>query len=105
MAVEQGQELWQPTQQQVEQSGLWHYMNWLRESRGRDFPDYAALWEWSATDIEGFWRSIWDYFHIQADGDPTQVLSSHKMPGAIWFLDTALNYAEQHYPNPTEPQP
>lgn len=105
MAVEQGQELWQPTQQQVEQSGLWHYMNWLRESRGRDFPDYAALWEWSATDIEGFWRSIWDYFHIQADGDPTQVLSSHKMPGAQWFPDTALNYAEHIFRNATDQRP
>ena len=105
MAVEQGQELWQPTQQQVEQSGLWHYMNWLRESRGRDFHDYAALWEWSATDIEGFWRSIWDYFHIQADGDPTQVLSSHKMPGAQWFPDTALNYAEHIFRNATDQRP
>ena len=105
MALVQGQELWRPTQQQQEQSGLWHYMNWLRESRGRDFHDYAALWEWSATDIEGFWRSIWDYFHIQADGDPTQVLSSHKMPGAQWFPDTALNYAEHIFRNATDQRP
>jgi acetoacetyl-CoA synthetase len=41
-----------------------------------------------------FWRSIWDYFEIQADGDPTQVLAGRKMPGAQWFPDTRLNYAE-----------
>ncbi|RGE45010.1 acetoacetate--CoA ligase [Comamonas testosteroni] len=105
MAVEQGQLLWQPTQQQAEQSGLWHYMNWLRESRGRDFQDYGALWQWSATDIEGFWRSIWDYFDIQADGDPTQVLSSRKMPGADWFPDTALNYAEHVFRHATADRP
>jgi acetoacetyl-CoA synthetase len=105
MAVEQGQQLWQPTQQQIEHSGLWHYMRWLRESRGRDFPDYAALWQWSATDIEGFWRSIWDYFDIQADGDPSLVLSTHKMPGAQWFPDTRLNYAEHIFRNATDQHP
>ena len=105
MAVEQGQQLWHPTQQQIERSGLWHYMRWLRDSRGHDFPDYAALWQWSATDIEGFWRSIWDYFDIQADGDPTQVLSTHKMPGAQWFPDTRLNYTEHIFRNATDQHP
>ncbi|MDR2297413.1 MAG: acetoacetate--CoA ligase [Comamonas sp.] len=105
MAVEQGQQLWKPTQQQIEHSGLWHYMSWLRESRGRDFQDYASLWQWSATDIEGFWRSIWDYFDIQADGDPEQVLSTHQMPGAQWFPGTALNYAEHIFRNTTDARP
>ena len=40
MALVQGQELWRPTQQQQEQSGLRHYMNWLQDSRGGDFSDY-----------------------------------------------------------------
>ena len=105
MAVEQGQQLWHPTQQQIEHSGLWHYMRWLRDNRGHDFPDYAALWQWSATDIEGFWRSIWDYFNIQADGDPTQVLSTHQMPGAQWFPGTRLNYAEHIFRNATDQHP
>jgi acetoacetyl-CoA synthetase len=105
MALVQGQELWRPTQQQQEQSGLWHYMNWLRDSRGRDFSDYEALWQWSATDIEGFWRSIWDYFDIQADGDPTQVLASRKMPGAEWFPDTRLNYAEHIFRQASDQRP
>lgn len=105
MALVQGQEVWRPTQQQQEQSGLRHYMNWLRDSRGRDFSDYEALWQWSATDIEGFWRSIWDYFDIQADGDPTQVLASRKMPGAQWFPDTRLNYAEHVFRQASEQRP
>ena len=105
MAVEQGQQLWKPTQQQIEHSGLWHYMGWLRDSRGRDFLDYEALWQWSATDIEGFWRSIWDYFEIQANGDPGRVLSTHQMPGAQWFPDTSLNYAEHIFRNASDARP
>ena len=105
MALVQGQELWRPTQQQQEQSGLWHYMDWLRDSRGRDFSDYEALWQWSATDIEGFWRSVWDYFDIQADGDPTQVLAGRKMPGAEWFPETRLNYAEHIFRQASDQRP
>lgn len=105
MALEQGQELWKPTPQQQEQSGLGHYMGWLRDSRGRDFSEYEALWQWSATDIEGFWRSIWDYFDLQADGDPAQVLSSRKMPGAEWFPDTRLNYAEHIFRQASDQRP
>lgn len=105
MALEQGQELWRPNPQRQEQSGLWHYMGWLRDSRGRDFSGYEALWQWSATDIEGFWRSIWDYFDLQADGDPAQVLSSRKMPGAQWFPQTALNYAEHIFRQASDQRP
>ncbi len=31
---------------------------------------------------------------MQADGDPSPVLASREMPGAKWFPDTSLNYAE-----------
>ena len=27
-----------------------------------DFTDYAELWEWSVTDLDAFWGSIWDHF-------------------------------------------
>ncbi|WP_120966766.1 acetoacetate--CoA ligase [Comamonas sp. lk] len=94
MVVEQGQQLWAPTQQKIDSSGLAHYMQWLRSRGVCDAADYQSLWQWSVTDLEGFWRSIWDYFEIQADGDPAQVLASRRMPGAQWFPDTRLNYAE-----------
>jgi acetoacetyl-CoA synthetase len=69
-------------------------MTWLRETRGLAFADYAALWEWSVTDLAGFWSSIWDYFAIQAQTPPTAVLPDPTMPGAKWFPGATLNYAE-----------
>jgi acetoacetyl-CoA synthetase len=69
-------------------------MTWLRESRGVEFTDYAGLWEWSVTDLTAFWRSIWDYFQIQAYIPPTAVLADATMPGATWFPGATLNYAE-----------
>jgi acetoacetyl-CoA synthetase len=56
------------------------------------YTDYDALWEWSVTDLEGFWAAVWDWFGVLGTYD--RVLSSHEMPGARWFEGAALNYAE-----------
>jgi acetoacetyl-CoA synthetase len=69
-------------------------MAWLAENRGLTFTDYAALWDWSVTDLDGFWSSIWDHFAIQAHTPPTAVLPDPTMPGAKWFPGATLNYAE-----------
>ncbi len=56
--------------------------------------DYEDLWRWSVDDLEGFWAAVWTYFDVQADGSPDRVLGSREMPGAQWFPDVSLNYAE-----------
>ncbi|HEY8466272.1 MAG TPA: acetoacetate--CoA ligase [Solirubrobacterales bacterium] len=90
-----GELLWTPSPEAVASSNLTAYADWLRDERGLDFGgDYHELWRWSVTELEGFWRSIWDYFRVRADGDPSTVLVERKMPGAQWFPDTRLNYAE-----------
>ncbi len=86
--------LWHPSAELIERSRLSEYMRWLAAARGKRFSDYEELWRWSVEDLEGFWSSIWDYFEVRADGQPTAVLSSHEMPGARWFEGTRLNYAE-----------
>jgi acetoacetyl-CoA synthetase len=86
--------LWEPSAEMVERSRLTEFMRWLAAERGREFGGYEELWRWSVDDLEGFWRSIWDFFEVQADGDQATVLTSHEMPGASWFPDTSLNYAE-----------
>ena len=86
--------LWEPSAEVVERSRLTGFMRWLAAERGLEFDGYEALWRWSVDDLEGFWAAIWDFFDVQADGDPSTVLTSHEMPGARWFPDTSLNYAE-----------
>src|ERR1700761_7795751 len=71
------------------------YRRWLAEARGLDFPDYDALRQWSVTDLDAFWKSIWDYFDIQSPTPATSVLASRKMPGAVWFPGASVNYARQ----------
>jgi acetoacetyl-CoA synthetase len=89
-----GKVLWSPPADVIERSRMGAYLTWLRAERGVDVADYAALWQWSVTDLDGFWRSIWDYFDVRAHTPPTATLADATMPGARWFPGATLNYAE-----------
>ncbi len=86
--------LWSPPADVRRTSRIGTYLHWLAAERDLDFPDYAALWQWSVTDLPAFWQSIWDYFGIIAYAEPTAVLAGGAMPGAQWFPGAQLNYAE-----------
>ncbi len=97
--------LWQPSKKAIAESNLSKYQTWLRENNVIDTKDYESLWNWSVSNIEDFWLSIWNYFNILSDAKPTQVLSSHTMPKANWFEGTKVNYAEHIFRNKTKDRP
>ena len=86
--------LWRPDSERIARASITGYTRWLEETRGLDLPDYARLWEWSTTDLEGFWASIWERFDVTASVPYDRVLASRTMPGAQWFPGARLNYAE-----------
>lgn len=69
------------------------YREWLRQSVGLSFQDYEAMWRWSVTDLDAFWRSIWAYNRIESPTPFEKVLGEEKMPGATWFEGARVNYA------------
>lgn len=71
------------------------YQDWLREQRGLDFDSYDALWRWSVTDLEAFWRSVWDWSGVRSPVPPTVALADARMPGARWFPGTQVNYTRE----------
>ena len=89
-----GTVLWEPPADVRETSRIGHYLAWLARERNLNFAGYPELWEWSVTDLSGFWQSIWDYFEVIAHDPPTAVLTDPTMPGADWFPGATLNYAE-----------
>jgi acetoacetyl-CoA synthetase len=102
------EKLWEPTPEAIDASALTAYTRWLADARGLEFGSYDELWDWSSTEIEAFWGSIWDYFEVGPALHPKQggpgreaeepppyaVLASHDMPGTKWFEGAELNYAE-----------
>ena len=84
--------LWQPSEKFIEESNVAEYMHWLLRGRGLNFANYNELWEWSVTDLESFWSSIWDFFDvIGCRGE--DVLDNQIMPGSKWFPGSTLNYS------------
>jgi acetoacetyl-CoA synthetase len=92
--VEEGTLLWEPSHEFKQQSNIAQYMRWLVDRRGLHFDNYHALWEWSVTNLEAFWGSIWDFFEVWASRPYTTVLAERRMPGAQWFAGAELSYAE-----------
>ncbi len=97
--------LWTPPSDVREKSRIGDFMRWL----GRDNATYVEMWEWSTTDLTGFWRSIWEYFDVIAHSPygtvvadasmpgaamPDASMPGAAMPGAKWFPGATLNYAE-----------
>ncbi|WP_047983063.1 acetoacetate--CoA ligase [Ornithinibacillus californiensis] len=97
--IQEGELLWTPDNDRIEQANISTYMQWLKDNKGLSLEDYSSLWEWSVDDVEAFWESIWEYFEIQSTGDYHNVLSSYQMPGARWFEGTKVNYTEHIFKN------
>lgn len=92
--IAEGTLLWRPSDAAKSRSQLARFMRWLEAERGLSFGAYADLWQWSVSDLEGFWESIWEYFDVAGKAPPATVLGSRQMPGARFFPDATLNYAE-----------
>jgi acetoacetyl-CoA synthetase len=92
--IREGSLLWEPSSEVIKNAELSQYMRWLAAERGFTFATYRELWQWSVSDLSGFWQSIWDYFGVRASAPATQVLGDRNMPGAQWFPGARLNYAE-----------
>ena len=87
--------LWTPTKERADASTMAEFERFLKDKRGLTFDDYNAMWEWSVTDLDGFWSAIWDYFDVQASAPYTTVMAKRQMPGAEWCPGAMLNYTDQ----------
>ena len=86
--------LWSPPPDVRERTRVGDYLAWLERHHGRAFEDYDALLRWSIDDLEGFWKSVWDYFGVRSTAEPGPALADDQMPGATWFPGAQLNWAE-----------
>lgn len=64
-----------------------------------DLDDYRRLWTWSVSDLNAFWGSVWDFFGLPARAPGEPVLAVDRMPGAVWFPQTALNFTTEVFRN------
>jgi acetoacetyl-CoA synthetase len=98
-AAQRGELLWEPSAESVERATMTRYMRWLADTRGLAFDDYESLWRWSATEIEDFWVSIWEFFDVEASAPYSEALPDRTMPGADWFGGARLSHPQHIFRN------
>ncbi len=61
---------------------------------GRSFSDFDALHAWSIAEREAFWNLVWDHCGIIGEKGSIILADGDRMPGARFFPDARLNFAE-----------
>ncbi len=89
------QPLWRPPPEQISQSNLTRFCEWLRERRSLNFKDHRSLYDWSVRDLEGFWSAIAEFFAVRFHTPAERVLQRAADPILTkWFPGATLNFAE-----------
>jgi len=85
--------MWRPSESRIENSNMWRFIRQHAKQIGGG--DYASCYRWSITAPDEFWAAVWDFCGIRGDlrESPT-VVDSDKMPGARWFPNATLNFAD-----------
>ncbi|MEM8647250.1 MAG: AMP-binding protein, partial [Pseudomonadota bacterium] len=87
--------LWQPSEERKASTNIAKFMTFVNNRHGSDIATYDALHAYSVSEQEKFWADIWDFCGVKAEIRGERVLENgDKMPGARYFPDSRLNYAE-----------
>lgn len=87
--------LWQPSAAQIENAQMTQFMRQVESKFGLAFAgDYHKFYDWSVTHKTDFWSLLWDEFKVIGDKGETILEQAERMPGAKWFPQAQLNFAE-----------
>ncbi len=103
--VDNAEVIWRPSAQRVARARITDFTRWLEQHKGLQFPDYAALWQWSVDEPEACWAALVEYLDIPLQGERTPVLAERRMPGARWFPNTRTNYVSQIFKHASDARP
>ncbi len=87
--------MWQPTPARVAETRLTRFIEAAQRTHQIELPDYAALHRWSIDQREQFWTLLWDFCGVIAEARGARAIERDgEMPGARFFPDARLNYAQ-----------
>jgi acetoacetyl-CoA synthetase len=85
--------IWQPSAARSAASNMQRFLAANRTRLTGD--DYAALYAWSVSSPAEFWEALWEFCGVRASTRYTTVVRDlARMPGARWFEDASLNFAD-----------
>ena len=85
--------LWKP--KKPKKSQMYDFIQLINRNYKLKITKYEDLHNWSVNNISDFWKEIWNYGDIIYSFKYTAVVKDlNKMPGAKWFINSKLNFAE-----------
>ena len=87
--------LWQPGASAIEEAQVTQFARQVIRKRKLDLNTYPDFYRWTVDNPEEFWADVWDFCGVIASKRGNTVLvDGDKMPGAHWFPEARLNFAE-----------
>ncbi len=87
--------LWRASPQRIAASHIESFRLWVNARHGLQLQDYQALLDWSVAEQANFWDAVWETSGVIAQHKGERVLiDADRMPGARFFPDAQLNFAQ-----------
>ena len=86
--------LWEPSQYAIESAQVTQFARYCVHRFGLEFNTYPEFYRWSCDSSARFWSALWDWAGVRGAKGARILVDGHKMPGAKWFPDARLNFAE-----------
>ncbi len=87
--------MWAPSQALIEQANLTAFARRAIRRWKLDFNTYPEFYDWTTDHPEQFWDSVWEFGGVIASKKGARVLvDGERMPGAKWYPEAQLNFAE-----------
>ncbi|ATE59556.1 acetoacetate--CoA ligase [Thauera sinica] len=88
------QPLWAPSPDRIAGANVTAFRLAAEKRWGVSLPDYEALYAWSVAAPEQFWVSVWEDGGVIGERGERVLADGGRMPGAKWFPDARLNFAQ-----------
>ena len=80
--------LWTPSPERAAGTAMARFM---ARAGKKSFDDLHA---WSVKESEAFWNLVWDFCDVRGTRQGPTLVDKERMPGAQWFPQAKLNFAE-----------
>jgi acetoacetyl-CoA synthetase len=86
--------LWSPSRDLVAQANITRFIEALNRAYKLKLRGYPDLWRWSIDHLEEFWDAVWQYAGVIGERGKRTLIDADRMPGARFFPDAKVNFAE-----------
>jgi len=86
--------MWQPSPERVERARITAFARAVEQRWGAPAGTYEDLYRFSIDRPADFWQTIWEFCGVTGQMGDRVVVDLDRMPGARFFPDARLNFAE-----------